>query len=104
MALLFPLAYLIAAVMFIQGIRRLSKVRTAKSGNTLSATAMLIAIVVTMVIVSGTASWPYIIIGMVVGSLIGLVAAQKVADRFADAHAFAKELAGLLALAEELNG
>jgi NAD(P) transhydrogenase subunit beta len=78
MALLFPLAYLIAAIMFIQGIRRLSKVRTAKSGNTLSATAMLIAIVVTMVIVSGVAAWPYVLVGMVVGSLIGLVAAQKV--------------------------
>jgi NAD(P) transhydrogenase subunit beta len=78
MALLFPLAYLVAAIMFIQGIRRLSKVRTAKSGNTLSATAMLIAIVVTMVVVSGSASWPYILVGMVVGSLIGLVAAQKV--------------------------
>jgi NAD(P) transhydrogenase subunit beta len=78
MALLFPLAYLIAAVMFIQGIRRLSKVRTAKSGNTLSATAMLIAIVVTLVVVSGSASWPYILAGMVVGSLIGIVAAQKV--------------------------
>ncbi len=36
MNLLFPLAYLVSAVMFIQGIRRLSKVRTAKSGNTLS--------------------------------------------------------------------
>jgi NAD(P) transhydrogenase subunit beta len=78
MALLFPLAYLVAAVMFIQGIRRLSKVRTAKSGNTLSASAMLIAIVVTMVVVSGSASWPYILAGMVVGSLIGLVAAQRV--------------------------
>ena len=53
MAFLFPLAYLVAAIMFIQGIRRLSKVRTAKSGNTLSALAMLIAIVVTGVIAAG---------------------------------------------------
>lgn len=78
MSFVFPLAYLVAAVMFIQGIRRLSKVRTAKSGNNLSAMAMLIAIVVTVVIVSGAASWPFIIAGMVVGSLIGLVAAQRV--------------------------
>jgi NAD(P) transhydrogenase subunit beta len=78
MNLLFPLAYLVAAVMFIQGIRRLSKVRTAKSGNSLSAAAMLIAIVVTMVIVSGHAAWPFVIAGMITGSLIGLVAAQRV--------------------------
>ena len=78
MALLFPLAYLVAAIMFIQGIRRLSKVRTAKSGNTLSASPKLIEIVVTMVIVSVGAALPYILVGMIVGSLIGLVAAQKV--------------------------
>ena len=42
MSFIFPLAYLVSAVMFIQGIRRLSKVRTAKSGNNLSAMAMLI--------------------------------------------------------------
>ncbi|RKZ11668.1 NAD synthetase [bacterium] len=78
MNLLFPLAYLVAAIMFIQGIRRLSKVRTAKSGNTLSAFAMLIAIVVTMVLVSGQAAWPFVLGGMVVGSLIGLVAARRV--------------------------
>lgn len=78
MDLLFPLAYLLAAVLFIQGIRRLSKVRTAKSGNTLSATAMLIAIVVTMVIISGQAAWPFIIAGILIGAGIGLVAAQRV--------------------------
>ena len=78
MDLLFPLAYLLAAVLFIQGIRRLSKVRTAKSGNTLSATAMLIAIVVTMAIISGQAAWPFIIAGILIGAGIGLVAAQRV--------------------------
>jgi H+-translocating NAD(P) transhydrogenase subunit beta len=78
MAPLFPLAYLFAAILFIQGIRRLSKVRTAKSGNTLSALGMLIAIVVTMVVVSGGADWPFILVGLVVGSGIGLVAAQRV--------------------------
>ncbi len=78
MDLLFPLAYLIAAILFIQGIRRLSKVRTAKSGNTLSATGMLIAIVVTMVIISGQAAWPFIIAGILIGAAVGLVAAQRV--------------------------
>jgi NAD(P) transhydrogenase subunit beta len=75
---LFPLAYLVAATMFVQGIRRLSKVRTAKSGNNLSALAMLLSIVITVVIVSGTAAWPFILAGMLVGSLVGLVAAQRV--------------------------
>ena len=78
METLFPLAYLVAAILFVQGIRRLSKVRTAKSGNSLSALAMLIAIVVTMVIVSDGAAWPFVVVGLVVGSVIGLIAAQRV--------------------------
>ena len=75
---LVPLLYLFAAVLFIQGIRRLSKVRTANSGNTLSAWGMTLAIALTLLVVSGQASWPYIIAGMVVGSLIGAVSAKRV--------------------------
>ena len=41
---LITLAYLLAAVLFITGLKRLSSPRTAKRGNMLSAVGMLIAI------------------------------------------------------------
>ena len=78
MSALFPLLYLFSALLFIFGIRRLSKVRTAKSGNSLAAAGMAVAIVVTMVLISGGAAWPFIIAGIVVGSLIGGIAANRV--------------------------
>jgi NAD(P) transhydrogenase subunit beta len=76
--MIIPLLYLLSALLFIFGIRRLSKVRTANSGNTLAAAGMAVAIVVTMAIVSGAAAWPYIIAGMLVGSIIGYIAAHRV--------------------------
>ncbi len=74
------LAYLVAIVLFIFGIKRLGKVRTARSGNTLATIAMLIAIIATMLHVAETreVAWAWIIGGMVVGSAIGLVAAVRV--------------------------
>ncbi len=76
--MIIPLLYLFSAILFILGIRRLSKVRTANSGNSLAAAGMAVAIVVTMAIVSGGAAWPYIIGGMIVGSIIGMVSANRV--------------------------
>jgi NAD(P) transhydrogenase subunit beta len=74
---LIPLLYLLAAFCFIMGIRRLSKVRTAKSGNNVSATGMLLAIVITLFVIENVA-WPFIIAGLVLGSVIGLIAAVRV--------------------------
>ncbi|MGH7530093.1 MAG: NAD(P)(+) transhydrogenase (Re/Si-specific) subunit beta, partial [Gemmatimonadales bacterium] len=42
------LAYLVAAVLFIVGLKRLSHPATARGGNTISAVGMLIAIVTTL--------------------------------------------------------
>jgi H+-translocating NAD(P) transhydrogenase subunit beta len=70
-------AYLLSAVLFIFGIKRLTKVRTARQGNGLSALAMLIAIVTTLVEM-GMVDYRYILIGLVVGSGIGLFAAYRV--------------------------
>ena len=44
------LAYLVAAVLFILGIKGLTKPRTAVRGNQLSAMGMFIAVVVTYLI------------------------------------------------------
>ncbi|MBE0595435.1 MAG: NAD(P)(+) transhydrogenase (Re/Si-specific) subunit beta, partial [Gemmatimonadales bacterium] len=49
MEALSKLAYLLAAVMFIYGLKRLSSPATARSGNWLSALGMGVAIVATLI-------------------------------------------------------
>lgn len=70
-------AYLLAAALFILGLRRLSRVKTARSGNTYAAVGMLIAIVATLV---GTThiGWVWVISGLLVGTAIGALLAKKV--------------------------
>ncbi len=72
------LAYLLASVLFILGLKKLSSPKTARVGNFYALTGMLIAIVVTL-LDQGILDFTYIIIGIVVGGLIGSVAAKKVA-------------------------
>ena len=69
--------YLIAAVAFILGLRRLSSPATARGGNQLAAVGMLIAIVVTL-LDKRVVSYPVIIAAGLVGSVIGAVAALRV--------------------------
>ena len=47
---LIQLAYLIAAVLFVLGLRNLSSPRTAPSGNIMASIGMLIAIVATLMV------------------------------------------------------
>ncbi len=74
--------YVVAAMLFIFGIKGLTHPRTAVRGNMLGATGMLLAILVTLFwkIDSGYIchSYVYIIIGAVIGSAIGLVTAIRV--------------------------
>jgi len=77
MAALAKLEYLLAASLFIFGLKRLSSPATARSGNRLAAVGMLLAIVATLVF-NQILSWQMIIIGMVVGSAIGAVFARTV--------------------------
>jgi NAD(P) transhydrogenase subunit beta len=74
---LIKLFYLLAAVMFILGLKRLSSPATARSGNWLASLGMLIAIVVTLVF-QEILGWREIIIGMIVGSLVGGIFARTV--------------------------
>jgi len=71
------LLYLVAAICFILGIKRLSSPATAVSGNRISAIGMLLAIVVTLVDRS-IVSYNVIIAGLVVGSALGLWLARAV--------------------------
>ena len=71
------MAYVVAAVLFILGLKRLGSPATARQGNMLSSVAMLIAVVVTLAD-KGIMSYQMIGIGIVVGSLIGAFAAKRV--------------------------
>lgn len=75
--LLIRTAYLIAAVLFILGIKMLGKTPTARRGNTLSATAMLIAILATL-LDTQILSFTEIVITILIASAIGVYAARKV--------------------------
>jgi NAD(P) transhydrogenase subunit beta len=71
------LVYLVASVCFIFGIKKLSSPKTARRGNQLAASGMLLAIVVTL-FDQKILTFEYIILGMVVGAAIGAVMAIKV--------------------------
>ncbi|MCA9751604.1 MAG: NAD(P)(+) transhydrogenase (Re/Si-specific) subunit beta, partial [Gemmatimonadetes bacterium] len=70
------LAYLVASILFIMGIKGLTHPRTAVRGNALGALGMLVAVVATF-LAKGLA-FPYILAAIAVGSLIGAVAAARV--------------------------
>ena len=74
---LIQFAYLVAAVLFILGLRNLSSPKTAALGNQMAAVGMLIAIVATLM-VSEVVDFPIVMAGIVVGSLIGAIAAIRI--------------------------
>ncbi len=75
-ATLVNFGYIVASVLFIIGLKMLSKQKTARTGNKISALAMLLAVV--MALLSQPMGYLYIIIGFVVGALIGAIAAMRV--------------------------
>jgi NAD(P) transhydrogenase subunit beta len=74
------LAYLAAAALFITGIRRLRTPETARSGNTLAAVGMVIALVATFLYIDidATLDLPLIAGGILLGGIVGAVSAQRV--------------------------
>ena len=75
--LLTDVAYLVAAALFIFGIKKLGSPKTARNGNLLAMLGMLIAVVVTL-LDRQIMDFTFIIAGVVIGSLIGVIAAKKV--------------------------
>jgi NAD(P) transhydrogenase subunit beta len=71
------LLYLLAAVCFIVGLKRLSSPATAVTGNRLSGVGMLVAIVVTL-LDRGIVSYTVIAAGLAVGGALGLWMARAV--------------------------
>ncbi len=71
------LGYLIAAVFFIVGLKRMSHPKTAVQGNLLGALGMFLAIVVTLVS-QGILNIEFILIGIAAGTLVGTVLALRI--------------------------
>ncbi len=71
------LAYLAAAALFIIGIRRLRTPETARSGNTLAAFGMTIALVATLFVIDFR-SLLLIGIAALLGAVVGAISAQRV--------------------------
>jgi NAD(P) transhydrogenase subunit beta len=74
------LVYLLAAMLFIFGLKLLSKVKTAPRGNLISASGMLLAAVATFFYIQGgeLISLVWIVIAIAIGATIGTVMALKV--------------------------
>tara|TARA_R110001583_G_C5659911_1_gene409539 strand:+ start:3234 stop:4643 length:1410 start_codon:yes stop_codon:yes gene_type:complete len=71
------LFYLLAALLFVAGIKGLTRPRTAVRGNTLAAVGMLIAVVVTL-LDRNVISYELIVAGIGLGAVIGLLMAKRV--------------------------
>ena len=71
------LAYVLAAILFIMGIKRLSSPKTAQSGNTIASLGMLVAIIAT-VISFELLDFKLIATGMIIGTIIGATFAIRV--------------------------
>ena len=69
--------YVLASVLFILGIKKLSHPKTARNGNFIAASGMLIAILATL-LSYGKIDLQMILVGMLIGSVIGATFALKV--------------------------
>ena len=99
--------YVLASVLFILGIKKLSHPKTARNGNFLSALGMFVAIISTL-IASDNIDLQMIMIGMIIGTVIGTLFAQKVEmtqmpQMVAIFNGFGGSASALIAAAEFLN-
>jgi len=74
------LAYLLAAIAFIFGLKGLTHPRTAVRGNLTGSAGMAIAVAATVWFLwyTGKIEWPWIIAGVLIGSVAGVIMALKV--------------------------
>ena len=100
--------YVLASVLFILGIKKLSHPKTARHGNALAFIGMLIAIAVTL-LSYGELDFKIIAIGMIIGAMIGATFAKKVEmtqmpQMVAIFNGFGGGASALVAAAEFLKG
>lgn len=77
MSITIQIAYLVASVLFIIGIKMLGRIKSARKGNILSSIGMFIAILATVIQVESVTLID-ILICIIIGSAIGLFIAVKV--------------------------
>lgn len=76
MEYLINIAYIVASVLFIIGIKKLGSADTAQRGNQISALGMLLAVAVTLL--NSGMDYAWIIAGLVIGATIGIITAKRV--------------------------
>ena len=74
---LIQFSFVVAAALFIFGLKQLGSPATARRGNLISSTGMLIAIVSALVD-QGIVEYQFILIGIALGSIVGVAAARLV--------------------------
>ncbi len=73
------LTYVVAAVLFIIGLKMLAHPRTAVRGNLISSLGMLLAVIATLYQVYALEGyWVWIVLGLAIGIAVGVVMALKV--------------------------
>jgi NAD(P) transhydrogenase subunit beta len=77
MDILIQLAYVVSAALFIFGLKQLGSPATARRGNMISSTGMLVAIVAAL-LDQGIVDYQWIVLGIVIGGAIGAAAARMV--------------------------
>ena len=79
-AAVWDIGYLVAAALFILGIKRLSSPRTAPQGNRMGAMGMFLAVLVTLARMQseGVIGWELIVGGLAIGAIIGALMATRV--------------------------
>jgi H+-translocating NAD(P) transhydrogenase subunit beta len=106
MELLIQIAYLVASVLFILGLKRLSHPETARSGNMMGAAGMMLALLATLLY--GGLDWTWIVVGLVIGAGIGAFLARwvemtQMPQMVAVFNAFGGGASALVAAAEFLK-
>ena len=101
--------YLLATLLFVFGIKRLTSVKTCASGNRLSELGMAVAVVTTVLIYREDINWVTIAAGVVAGGGIGLLLAKKtpttqMPELVAALNGFGGISSALVAMAKVLKG
>ena len=110
-AAIWDIGYLVAALLFILGLKKLGHPRTAPTGNLYGASGMLLAVAVTLARIqleTGILGWELIVGGLALGALIGTWMALRVEmtgmpEMVALFNGFGGGASALVALSEVLS-